>query len=134
MNVLFQIPGLGQEKCLAIVQKYSNYESLLYDFMGNQDLSELQVRRGLKEMRLGEPIANRIYKSLFSTNFEENIMEKRLWRMNKNQDNLLVWWTNKLIFCIIYYFYIKNLGILLSLFIPPAFTKILLLSTFPTKN
>lgn len=66
VNILFQIPGLGQEKCLAIAQIYPNYKSLLFDFEGAKELKNLSVRRGLKEARLGETLANRIYKSLFS--------------------------------------------------------------------
>ena len=68
MNILFQIPGLGQEKCRIIAQNYPNYKALLLDFLGGKELSDLPVRSGVKEIRLGEVMANRIYKALFNLN------------------------------------------------------------------
>jgi len=37
----------------------------------------MPVRSGVKEIRLGEVMANRIYKGLFGMNSQENIMSKK---------------------------------------------------------
>ena len=68
MNILYQIPGLGQEKCKAITEKYPNYEALFLDYIGERELSKLQVKSGVKEIKLGEALSNRIYRALFSEN------------------------------------------------------------------
>ena len=51
---------------MAISQKYPDYESLLADFEGEKSLKEVGVSRGVTKVRLGESLANRIYKALFS--------------------------------------------------------------------
>ena len=76
-NILFQIPGLGQQKCKNIAQRYPSYKALLLDFLGEKELSDIPVRSGVKEIRLGEVMANRIYKGLFGMNSQENIMSKK---------------------------------------------------------
>ena len=48
--------------------RFPNYESLLADWRGAQELKQLSVARGTKEVKLGAILSGRTYKCLFSSN------------------------------------------------------------------
>ena len=41
------------------------------------------VKSGVKEIKLGEAMANRIYRALFSENCHENILVRKYWKNDK---------------------------------------------------
>lgn len=66
-NVLFQVPGLGKEKCIAIASKYTTFRSLIDDYIGARELKSIAVQKGVKDIKLGSVLADRIYKCLTSS-------------------------------------------------------------------
>lgn len=41
LNILYQIPGLGKEKCYRIAESFPTYKSILHDYNGAQKLRDL---------------------------------------------------------------------------------------------
>ena len=75
-NVFYQIPGLGKEKCTAIAARFPNYEALLEDYRTGRQLKNVAVSRGVREIRLGAVLANRIYRCLFTEDGSASVLEE----------------------------------------------------------
>ena len=52
-NILFQMPGLGKEKCKAIANNFPSYQIILADSKKNKNLKKLDVSKGTKSTKLG---------------------------------------------------------------------------------
>jgi hypothetical protein len=76
MNVFYQIPGLGKEKCHAIALRFPTYETLLEDYTTRKELKNVLVSRGVKEAKLGPVLANRIYRCLFTADGSVSIADE----------------------------------------------------------
>lgn len=72
-NLLFQVPGLGKDKCKLIADKFPTYQALLKDCDKEKQLKNLAVERGTKSIKIGGNIAERIYKVFGSINGKESL-------------------------------------------------------------
>lgn len=52
-NILFQMPGIGKDKCKVIVDKFPTYQHILQDSKKSKSLKNLNVSRGTKSIKLG---------------------------------------------------------------------------------
>ena len=75
LNILYQIPGLGKDKCHRIAEGFPTYQSILQDYNGEQKLRDLEIVRGNKSTKLGLVLAKRIYKVFLSVKFQDSVLE-----------------------------------------------------------
>lgn len=52
-NILFQMPGIGKDKCKVIANKFPTYQHILKDSKKNKNLKSLEVSKGTKSTKLG---------------------------------------------------------------------------------
>lgn len=52
-NILYQMPGIGKDKCKVIANKFPTFQDILKDCKKNKNLKNLDVSRGTKSMKLG---------------------------------------------------------------------------------
>lgn len=68
---MYQIPGLGKDKCMKIAEKFPTYQSILKDYSGEQGLKELAIGKG----KLGQNLAKRVYKVFLGTKYQESVLD-----------------------------------------------------------
>lgn len=71
MNILYQIPGLGKEKCLRIAESFPTYQSILKDYEEKQKLKDLMIGKS----KLGTLLATRIYKVFLGTKYKSSVVD-----------------------------------------------------------
>lgn len=70
INLLFQIPGLGEEKVRKVADSFQTYVSVVKDYLNEQKLKDVQVGR----KKLGADWAKKIYAVLLGVKYAEAIM------------------------------------------------------------
>lgn len=52
-NILFQMPGIGKDKCKVIAEKFPTYQHIVQDSKKSKSLKNLDVSKGTKSTKLG---------------------------------------------------------------------------------
>lgn len=66
VNILYQIPGLGKDRCLKLAESFPTYQSILKDYEGSQKLKDTMIGKS----KLGKALATRIYKVFLGTKYQ----------------------------------------------------------------